>query len=127
MIRSFFVVACICLFSVTANADDFRLTDLDVAGPVSAGKQYKVLVGIAGPVGKVSIREACFTWDAEGPYCFKGRTYSRGYRTKDGSRNIYAWLKTGNPGTYQLSCYVKYILDGEEKSSNKVSTNLNVY
>ncbi len=71
--------------------------------------------------GKPEIRDACFYWGGDGPYCFKVMDVNYG---SPGA--IRLKLTLARPGSHILESYVVYTREGKGGPSNIVSTNLRV-
>jgi hypothetical protein len=96
-------------FSTSVSAADLSLTELIVKENLKAGVPYDVGLKYAGnPAG---IKEVCFLWSGEGPYCWSD------LRVDKGNRIIRTKARTGNPNNYVLQGFVRY---GQGQETNKV-------
>jgi len=84
---------------VTAYAD-LKLTDMIVKEKLKAGVPYDVTFKYDGDAS--TVREVCFLWNNEGPYCWKD------LRVNKGKKTISTKAKTGNPNRYKLSGFVRH-------------------
>jgi len=91
---------------------------------ITAGEPYKATVTfLAGEEAK--ILGAYFFWSGEGPFDIDIKEINYGALS-----SFLVYLRTGNPGSYELECYVTYVEGFEEaakgviKESNRVSTNI---
>ncbi len=97
-------------------AGDISLSDLQVKKSLKAGKPYTVKLPYT-KTGDVKVKEGCFLWTGEGPYCFPVEVRSKTIRAK---------LRTNNPNKYQLEGFVRYQDGGKIKSSNRVTAIIDV-
>lgn len=102
------------------TAPTLILTTLEVDENLSATIPYAVSLPyqIVGE-GTVTVRQACFTWSGEGPYCFNAQNDSD-------NKTITVRLHTNNPNTYVLAGFVEYVSNGWKKQSNTVSQIIDV-
>jgi hypothetical protein len=69
--------------------------------------------------GKPEVRAACFTLSGDGPHCSKVTDVDYG-----SPGTIRVQIRTKNPGSRLLECYVLYLRDGKVQPTNVVSTYL---
>jgi hypothetical protein len=71
--------------------------------------------------GEPEIRAACFYFSGDGPYCFKVTDVNYG---SPGTMKIQ--IRTKDPGSSHLKCYVGYIRDGKIQPTNVISTRFSI-
>ena len=103
----------------TAQAT-LSLDGMDVKTRLSSGVPYPVTLKMRTAGGNVQVREACFKWSGEGPFCFD--TFS----IDDSTGFLSIMLRTGNPNRYKLEGSVVYDSGGKRYRSNWVSKNIRV-
>lgn len=110
------LVACATVPTGPLAEGEVRVSGLKVPEKVKAGFYDVTLEGVQKK-GAVVLKDACFFWNLEGPYCFPVREVNG---------EVVARLQTRNPRVYTLSGYIRYIHRGETKKSNEVSAQLYV-
>lgn len=90
---------------------------------LSKSKPYLAAIDIRTTGDSVEIKEMCFLWSGEGPFCFKNFKMA-----KDAGGGVHPTigLSTGNPGSYSLTAYMRYKIGGKKYSTNQVKTNIKV-
>ena len=98
MTKTAFLAFSVC--AAPAAAADLTLTELVVNQHLKAGVPYDVALRYQGsPTG---IKEVCFLWSGEGPYCWPD------LRVDKKAKLIRTKARTGNPNAYTLSGFVRY-------------------
>lgn len=104
-------VACLAAFPAYA---DLQLTEMIVKQKLKAGVPYDVALRYKGDPS--SIKEVCFLWSGEGPYCWAN------LRVDKKAKLVRTKARTGTPSRYELSGFVRY--SGGE--TNRVSKAIQV-
>lgn len=71
--------------------------------------------------GKPEIKDVCFTWSGEGPYCFKVAELYPGT-----PQTLKVEPRVANPGSFAADCFVLYAKGGIIRKTNTISTRLRV-
>ncbi len=117
LVSMVFTAACATIPTGPLAGGEMRVATLKVPQKVKAGEFYETVFEGVQKEGMLTLKDACFHWDQEGPYCFP-------LREVDGK--VVARLRTRNPRTYTLSGYVRYTHEGKARESNEVSVTLHV-
>jgi hypothetical protein len=96
-------------------ADELSLSAIVVKPQLKAGKPYDVALQYVGDAS--SVREVCFLWSGEGPFCW------RAFKVDKKKMVIRTKARTGNPNTYMLSGFVRY---GSGQQTNRVQAPIDV-
>ncbi len=89
---------------------------------LQAGVPYEASLDIRTPGESVAIRQLCFFWNKDGPYCFPFKML----KGADGKVRPTTGLRTGNPGKYKLTAVMTYSYDGKRYETNQTSINITV-
>ena len=111
------ICAAIVFATTTAQAGELMVSALQVKPKLKAGVPYTVTLPYE-KTGEVNVRQGCFKWSGEGPYCFKPQKVT--------ANKITVRLRTGNPNKYQLTGYIIYQANGQMMHSNEVSASIDV-
>ena len=113
-------VGCATVSTRTLAPGELRLLSLRVSDTIRAGDPYLVVITFEAD-GEPQIKEACFYWSGEGPYCFKVRNVDL-----EVPKNFKIMLRTNNPGSYRLECYAEYIREGKTQKTNYIGSQIYV-
>jgi len=101
---------------------EVRLSSMQVLDAEKLRVNTPFLVSISFEAeGEPEIRTACFSFSGDGPHCFKVTNVIYG-----SPGNIKIEIRTKNPGSSYLECYVGYIRDGKIQATNAISTHFRV-
>ena len=128
---SFVLALLVALLLAPANAhaqqgNHLIISNLDVPNRnrLTAGESYQASVNIRTTGGAtVSIKEMCFFWNKEGPFCFD--TWKMQDIGNGGVKPVIA-LTTGNPGRYTLTALIRYEYKGQSYYTNQEQVRIRV-
>ena len=99
---------------------ELRLLSMEVPKDIRKAVPYEVVITFEAN-GEPEIKDACFYWSGEGPYCFKLKKVTFG---SPGTFKVR--LQTNNPGSYTLNCQVQYVREGKIRLTNYVGSQIYV-
>jgi len=114
------VSSCVTVSTAPLVPGELRLLSMRVPETIIRGNPYAAFI-IFEAEGEPQIKEACFSWSGEGPYCFNVMNAQYG---SPGAFTVR--LLTNNPGSYGLDCYVKYFREGKIKMTNQIGIQIYV-
>lgn len=100
-------------------AATLSVTTMAVEENLKAGVPYTVRLGYEIAGGQAKVKEGCFTWSGEGPYCFP-------VRVDEANKQAVIQLQTGNPNQYDLGGFLRYSSNGGDHESNAMTTSIDV-
>lgn len=98
-LKRILLTAVACFLAGPAYAD-LQLTEMVVKQKLKAGVPYDVALRYKGD--PTSVKEVCFLWSGEGPYCWSE------LRVDKKAKLIRTKARTGNPNKYTLEGFVRH-------------------
>jgi hypothetical protein len=129
-ILMFFMVAAVLSFPSCAtvserpvSAGEIKLLRINIpeADSIRANAPFTAYIEFESQ-DKHDVKEVCFTWSGDGPYCFRITEVYSGFPA-----TFKVQPRIAYPGKYVVDAFVFYVKDGKRTKTNVVSTRIQVH